>query len=1496
MADNVEFGMNMNFGDSFKNLSELKKKISEIEDTLKKTSDPKIVEGLSNALNKLTGDLNKFKNEMISTITIMKNADKQVFSNIGKGLSTGFNLAIQSVNAMNSSTQQLVNTLKQAQGAAAFNQVGSATRQNTSTGTSRPSTSTPSGTTDYELLKIAAKELDNQVNSLRLSMMALEEQGEKTSSQYSNLRTQLEKLAPQAAELRGKLSSVQMATAQGTVVMDKYAKATGQGSKSNKNFVYETNSMQQVLRELPSFAYGAQTGLMALSNNLPILADNFKAMAQATDNATGKAVGFKGALLEMVKSIGSPMGLISLGITALTAFGPAIYNYIAGTEDAEKAEKAAEEQKKRLLEIEKKRIAQLRETAGIINNEKFAIVSLYKQIEMSIPGSERRNELIAEYNKLSYITIKNTKDEAKFQKQLEYIERKNIEWITHRIGIKINESYLEKLMTEEYIRNAKLKGMADKKAWYDSKVDREEQLRLEINAAESKGKLSKKEWADLNKLKQERWALNDIVNRDDLLKMSDDYDKLTVSAEKNSKEQKRVMNVIGELSRLIPAMPDPNEDKVKKSKKSKEDLLKLDKEYYGKEGDIEKMLLQDFQNLENIRVKIHKDALEKELLMIEEQYDTLLLKAQERYNTETDLLFKIYSDKKDVIDMEKEYQVQIDNTKDKVKKLSLVEELKNKKDVGFQTFLIDEPQAIRSLDLLTRTITNLTKQMQKDMTEAARKGALERYNTDKNLNRKLSLERLIEDKKTNEIRKQFEQNFWDEVRDINIERSKSYREKPKQVVGESGATYEIKQLDEIKKKRDALIETNPTANLVGEYELAIKQLEGTTKSLKQQFEEYDKSYTIFLEKRKKADKEYTIEKSKLSDKQRKTLQENNETLKNAQDFFTSEEKTIKLEQERLLLKKEQLALSKEENREGIDKFDRIKEENKDAAGKYLTAKKKLEGLNQNNMFDAPEVIRLDAVIKENKAGYEVYNKAVDIIKAKKQLILDIDKDIQKTEDAITNNSKKDSENQTKINAAKAKIAATNKVLSASEQILAKKPAEIEKQFQDSIKTLDENFLKFLEIRKELESKGLKPGFELDKQAFEELIKKLNEDPNSKVVVEIIPQLKGTKEQVKKALTPSEVKEQYEKRKEEFTQRSTALALKTDETVGGIVSAKTADIPAPEVDENGRVKFKKKEQFRIDGINRDIRKAELDHEKELLVIKQETIGVTEEELWRFHEKEMEFWREDRSNRVKVAKEIADSLFGIAQSTLDVLSAMTNNSINLMNEKMALQEQKTQNVLDGYDREIDKIQNLMDTQSMSDTERINSTQKIMDLQKEKALQEKNQKVAQLEMQKQQIQVSKNMALAQIAISGGVALGNVVAIATEGALGTGPAAPFVFAAELAAGLAAVGTNIFAAKTAIESADYQTQTIDAQIEGINNSYAAGLSNASSAVSGSAGKGPTAPLTTFNADLVNQGQSNANYNLDGDGLKGYKIYVTQADIQNANNQVTKIKKKTTFG
>ena len=1548
MADNVEFGMNMNFGDSFKNLSELKKKISEVEDALRKTSDPKIVEGLSNALNKLTGDLNSFKNEMISTITIMKNADKQVFSNIGKGLSSGFNIAIQSVNTMNTSTQQLVNSLKQAQGAAAFNQVGSAAAQNTATNTastaqgpspvSMPQGTPKIGTTDYELLTKAAKELDNQVNSLRLAMMALEEQGQQTTAQYSSLKAQLEQLGPEAASLRGKLRDVQMATAQGTVAMDKYTKATGQGSKNNRSFAYETNSMQQVLRELPSFAYGAQTGLMALSNNLPILLDNFSAMSKAVDNTTKKAVGFKGAFLEMAKSIVSPIGLFSLAITALTAFGPAIYDFIAGTEDAEKAEKKAAEQKKRLIEVEKQRIAQLKSIAGIINNEKLAIISLAKQIEMSIPNSERRNELIAEYNKLSYIAIKNTKDEAKFQKELAYIEKKNIEWITHRIGIKINESYLEKLMTEQYVRNSKLKTEADKVAWIESKRNRLTEISAEMDVLkkefdkayapgttfrdrQTKQHLLVQE--QLNGLRDEKGIIQELVDRPDIKKMLSFYDQLNEKTEKNASEQERVKNLIGELSRLIPATPSfitnskkDSEDAADNWTTLKEAQTKLDSDFATKQYKTASKLNSDLDKLEELRLKVIGSQLQKELLLVEEKYDDQIKAAEENYDKEVELLFDMYKEEQAVIDMTKQSeeefatwrknqetglnaelaQAKTDQQKDAINeryklaseeqdRLRNLELNKRVKSTFTTNFMPNNPQAILAAEILAKSIVSITVKMQEEMTRVAGEQVKARIAQEKKYRDYL---KTLKSKESDNILRSIRDNEYGEFERF-VDRSmfnihKSFTKNVRHLSKNDTSDLDKQILDEKKilegKTLNIEYQTEINKKLVEKGKISQENLDITIGEIKNERLEREKSISI-LEKTRdeqlKKTKDYIIQCEKMFSA---TLKQSTKLEQNVQNATVISNLPIRL--------------PKVATEPSLD--DMIRKYTGQI--KYLDSVLKF-GKNKDTEVAGKLKVDIERKLQYVKQIQKIYD-SLNLDRAKKMPAIIGEGDIKRIQELrklledpleIPNYDKYSLE-LSKLEGKYVSIADIIEESSMKEMALDDEKLE---QYKKNNEEKWKIYLKYKEFydkdKKEgitiADPTGVQPTTE-QPTTGQPTIKKLPVDPesivkfvqdfNSKVTdskdkINLLPLLKGSLNT--KDLTPEEIAKVVKYIGEEFDKELSNLDLDYDKLYGDVENPK-----------------KLKDVYKA---NEQLKDIEWQQQEDIFQLKKKYGLITEKDQLEHDVKEIEHMEEQRQKRRAIVIGITDDIFKVAQSTLDVVSAMTNSSMNLMNERMALQEQLTQNSLNGYDREIKKINEMMDTQKMSDSERINSTQKVIDLENERALVEKNQKIASLEMQKRQIEISKKMALAQAAIAGGIALANVVAIATEGALGTGPGAPFVFAASLAAGIAAVGTQVFAAKSAIESADYQTQTIDAQISDIEGAYQAGMSSAAGSISGGAGAGPAAPLTTFNKDLVNQGQSNANYNLDG-GLQGYKIYVTQADIQNANNQVKKITKKVTFG
>jgi hypothetical protein len=93
------------------------------------------------------------------------------------------------------------------------------------------------------------------------------------------------------------------------------------------NYASATNSLSQVLREMPAFTYSAQTGILALSNNLPILADQFKAVKDQTGSTGAALKVFAGSLLSFPNILTVAIGLI-------TVFWKDIENLFFATEKA----------------------------------------------------------------------------------------------------------------------------------------------------------------------------------------------------------------------------------------------------------------------------------------------------------------------------------------------------------------------------------------------------------------------------------------------------------------------------------------------------------------------------------------------------------------------------------------------------------------------------------------------------------------------------------------------------------------------------------------------------------------------------------------------------------------------------------------------------------------------------------------------------------------------------------------------------------------------------------------------------------------------------------------------------------------------------------------------------------------------------------------------------------------------------------------------------------
>jgi len=97
------------------------------------------------------------------------------------------------------------------------------------------------------------------------------------------------------------------------------------------------NAMAQLTREGPAFANSMTTGFMAISNNLPILADAIQQvkMQNAALRAEGQPT--TSVFKQIVSSLFSWQTALSLGVVLLTVYGKEMVNWIASLFESEKA-------------------------------------------------------------------------------------------------------------------------------------------------------------------------------------------------------------------------------------------------------------------------------------------------------------------------------------------------------------------------------------------------------------------------------------------------------------------------------------------------------------------------------------------------------------------------------------------------------------------------------------------------------------------------------------------------------------------------------------------------------------------------------------------------------------------------------------------------------------------------------------------------------------------------------------------------------------------------------------------------------------------------------------------------------------------------------------------------------------------------------------------------------------------------------------------------------
>jgi hypothetical protein len=107
-------------------------------------------------------------------------------------------------------------------------------------------------------------------------------------------------------------------------------------------------AFSQVLREGPAFAYSFSTGLLGMSNNIPILADNINKLKETNDGLRASGEKTIPIWKTLLGAITSPIGLITLATSVITIFAA---RWKGAAADMTEAEKAAEKLKDKIRDL-----------------------------------------------------------------------------------------------------------------------------------------------------------------------------------------------------------------------------------------------------------------------------------------------------------------------------------------------------------------------------------------------------------------------------------------------------------------------------------------------------------------------------------------------------------------------------------------------------------------------------------------------------------------------------------------------------------------------------------------------------------------------------------------------------------------------------------------------------------------------------------------------------------------------------------------------------------------------------------------------------------------------------------------------------------------------------------------------------------------------------------------------------------------------------------------
>lgn len=175
--------------------------------------------------------------------------------------------------------------------------------------------------------------------------------------EYYNAAAAVAKYGESSGISAAKLEELRVAAQRGQQQLVEIEAGAGRFQRNVGNYASAfnplSNSINQLTREMPAFANSVQTGFMAISNNLPILADSLSQIVAQNNALRAQGQPTVSVARQLAGAFFSWNTALSVGITLLTVYGKDLVNWIRGSKQAEEAQKRLNEEKKKEADIDR---------------------------------------------------------------------------------------------------------------------------------------------------------------------------------------------------------------------------------------------------------------------------------------------------------------------------------------------------------------------------------------------------------------------------------------------------------------------------------------------------------------------------------------------------------------------------------------------------------------------------------------------------------------------------------------------------------------------------------------------------------------------------------------------------------------------------------------------------------------------------------------------------------------------------------------------------------------------------------------------------------------------------------------------------------------------------------------------------------------------------------------------------------------------------------------